>query len=312
MAVFKNNTGKVRAGWKIAVVICIFAILSAGSGITIAIIMMVRGVTYGMTEGESITSQDFFNFIMPDGNSGILLVILTLFQAGAMIFAVWLGMRVFEHKGIVSIGLNSISSRWKELLFGIILGAVSITVIFAVLIAEGSVTVSPGGGGIAGALAAGIITYVLVALNEELFSRGYCMTVLKQTGKTWIIFIVSSAIFMAMHALNPNLSVIGLVNLFLAGLLFALMYYMTRSLWMPIGYHFSWNFFQGTVFGFSVSGMGQKGLVKVRIAQENILNGGAFGPEGGILVTILIAAGVIATWKYCTTAHEKARALNET
>ena len=61
----------------------------------------------------------------------------------------------------------------------------------------------------------------------------------------------------------------------------------SKNIWMPIGYHITWNYFQGYIWGFGVSGISVNGLYKVENVTNNIINGGAFGPEGGIIVTIV-------------------------
>jgi len=84
------------------------------------------------------------------------------------------------------------------------------------------------------------------------------------------------------------------------------MFDATKSLWLPIGYHITWNYFQGNVFGFAVSGTTPNGIYGVEVAEgRNWLTGGAFGLEGGILATVLILAGFIATRLYVKWQHHK-------
>lgn len=66
---------------------------------------------------------------------------------------------------------------------------------------------------------------------------------------------------------------------------------------MPIGYHITWNYFQGCVYGLNVSGFDIQGIFSSRILNDNLLTGGAFGPEAGILTTIVIAIGFLIVWK---------------
>ena len=67
---------------------------------------------------------------------------------------------------------------------------------------------------------------------------------------------------------------------------------------MPIGYHITWNYFQGNVFGFKVSGTEVEGMLSTTYSQDNIWNGGAFGPEGGLFVTAIILIGFIVVKLY--------------
>ena len=97
---------------------------------------------------------------------------------------------------------------------------------------------------------------------------------------------------------NDAFSLIPFINIVLAGLLFGYMFIRSGSIWMPIGYHITWNYVQGNVFGFRVSGMEVQGLITTRYAQDNIINGGAFGPEGGVIDTIVILLGFLFVWWY--------------
>ena len=96
-----------------------------------------------------------------------------------------------------------------------------------------------------------------------------------------------------MHGMNPNVSILGL-NIALVGILFAYMFVATNSLWLPIGYHITWNYFQGNVFGFPVSGTTPNGIYGVEVvAGRDWLTGGAFGLEGGLMATLLILVGFV-------------------
>ena len=123
------------------------------------------------------------------------------------------------------------------------------------------------------------------------------MTVLKQTGNKWAPIIVSSIIFSVMHSLNPSMSIISYLNLFLVSLLFAYMFLKSNNLWLPIGYHITWNYFQGNIFGFQVSGLSTESLYKLNKPLNNIITGGEFGPEGGLIVTFIILIGFIYIWQ---------------
>jgi len=147
-------------------------------------------------------------------------------------------------------------------------------------------------------LLTGLILFIFVGINEEMFSRGYCMTVLKQTGNKWVVVIVSSIIFSFMHSLNPNMSFLSYINLFLFALLAAYMFIKSNNLWLSIGYHIALNYFEGNVFGFQVSGQGTSSLYTLSSPSNNIITGRSFGPEGGLVVTFIILVGFIYIWKF--------------
>jgi membrane protease YdiL (CAAX protease family) len=101
-----------------------------------------------------------------------------------------------------------------------------------------------------------------------------------------------------MHSSNSGIGMLPYINLILAGILFAYMYLKSGNLWMCIGYHITWNYFQGYVYGFKVSGMKTYGILSTSYHSGNILNGGAFGPEGGLFVTAVMLAGLLFVWYY--------------
>ena len=132
-----------------------------------------------------------------------------------------------------------------------------------------------------------LLIFVFVSFSEELLIRGYILQNFKASMNENLALILSSAIFALMHFANPNLSSIAFINLFLAGVVLGLCYLLTKNLWLPFALHFSWNFFQGSVFGFNVSGIEKIGIIEIGYQTETIWNGGGFGFEGSILCIIL-------------------------
>lgn len=133
------------------------------------------------------------------------------------------------------------------------------------------------------------------ALLEELGFRGYpFQRLLESVGPVWAI-AVFSCLFSAIHLSNPENGGLwswSFANTLLVGALFAIAFLRTRSLWLPIGIHFGWNFFQGTVFGLPVSGI-QDFSVVVRSALHgsHALTGGAYGPEDSATCAVVLLLG---------------------
>ena len=141
--------------------------------------------------------------------------------------------------------------------------------ILLVLLAAGWASVEPARSARRGLLTA-FVTYALVAFSEEVFARGWVLQVLERGRGTWAAVIGSAAIFSLLHAFNPGFGLTALLGLFLAGLLFAQAYIVTRQLWLPIALHLSWNFSEGPLFGFPVSGLPGEGLLTVSLTGPEV------------------------------------------
>jgi hypothetical protein len=111
--------------------------------------------------------------------------------------------------------------------------------------------------------------------------------------------IISSVIFAVFHGANPDADVTGIFNTALIGAVLCALYFRSGSLWMPIGFHAAWNFSLGYLYSLPVSGIPLYGILKVvEVESDSRLTGGSYGPEAGLLSTIVIAAvGIWLIWK---------------
>ncbi len=133
--------------------------------------------------------------------------------------------------------------------------------------------------------------YIIVAFVEEIIFRGYILNNLMQSMNKWWALIISSLIFAATHLGNDNVQVLSIVNIFVAGLLLGINYIYTHNLWFGIFMHFGWNFFQGSVLGYNVSGIGIEpgsSIMQQSINGPEFLTGGKFGFEGSIICPALL------------------------
>ena len=227
-------------------------------------------------------------------------VCLQLIQCICLIFFVILFWKIWDKRKLKDIGFTNIKSSWKDLCIGLLIGAISFTIVAIILLLTKSVELvnSFSQPKFSGALIIQLVIFIFVGINEELFCRGYCMTVLKQTKKSWVPIVVSSIIFSLMHSMNGGISLLAYINLFLFGISMGYLFMKTKNIWMCIGYHITWNYFQGDVFGFLVSGNSTDSIYTIKTISPNIINGGSFGPEGGLVVTILLVLTIFLIYKF--------------
>lgn len=142
----------------------------------------------------------------------------------------------------------------------------------------------------------GLVLFALTALSEEITFRGYILNNMLSSLPRWPALGVVAVLFALMHLGNAHLNPVAVVNLLAGGLLLGINYVYTRNLWFSVFFHFSWNFFQGTVLGYEVSGLGSQSIWHMERKGDDLLTGGAFGFEGSAVATGLLLLAVL----FCT------------
>ena len=137
------------------------------------------------------------------------------------------------------------------------------------------------------------IIFILVGFNEEFLFRGYHLQTITSGLNLFWGLIISSIIFGGLHLGNPNATWVSAAGIFFAGLFLAYGYIRTQQLWLSIGLHLGWNFFEGVVFGFPVSGLSIYPLMNIKVSGPVAWTGGAFGPEAGLIILPALALGAI-------------------
>lgn len=144
-----------------------------------------------------------------------------------------------------------------------------------------------------------LLFFLLVALFEEILMRGYILGRLLHTHlNKFLSLFISAALFALLHIFNPEIDILPMVNLVLAGMLLGASYLYTRNLCFPISLHLFWNWIQGPILGYQVSGNNfMSTMLKLHMPEENVLNGGAFGFEGSLICTVLmIVFTILIVW----------------
>ncbi len=143
-----------------------------------------------------------------------------------------------------------------------------------------------------------LFMFLVVAVGEEVLFRGIVFRMIDDRWGTAVGLIASALIFGFVHISNNNATVWSSLAIAVeAGLLLGAAYKWSGTLWVPIGIHWSWNYFQGPVFGFAVSGNGTQSLITPVIQGSDWLTGGSFGAEASIPAFVLgLALAIVFLW----------------
>jgi len=158
-----------------------------------------------------------------------------------------------------------------------------------------------GAGSISRTLGTSLFVFVFAGAAEELLFRGYPLQTLTRANLAWLGIFLTSVPFAAVHLNNPH-AVPGFtfINTSLAGVWLAVAYLRTRSLWLPLGLHWSWNWAQASLLGLPVSGIERIApapLLRAVNAGPDWLTGGAYGIEGGAACTIALLISTLVIWR---------------
>lgn len=133
-----------------------------------------------------------------------------------------------------------------------------------------------------------LFMFLTVGVGEEVLFRGIVFRMIDDRWGTAVGLLASALIFGFVHISNANATVWSSLAIAIeAGLLLAAAYKWSGTLWLPIGIHWSWNYFQGPIFGFAVSGNGTPSLINPVIQGSDWLTGGSFGAEASIPAFVL-------------------------
>jgi membrane protease YdiL (CAAX protease family) len=147
----------------------------------------------------------------------------------------------------------------------------------------------------------GLVLMILIAFTEEMVFRGYILNNLMESMNKWAALGVSAVLFTFAHGSNPGITFIAVINLVLAGLLLGINFIYTRNIWFAICFHFSWNFLQGPVLGYEVSGLPLQSVLQPSFQGPWWLTGGSFGMEGSFVATGLLLFSLLLLY----VAYEK-------
>lgn len=219
-----------------------------------------------------------------------------------LLLVTWICLRL-RREPLSAVGLRLDAAWSRQALAGIVFGAVQMVAVAALIGLAGGVRFGFDPGRSLGALATGAWLFLWIALLEELLFRGFVFQRLLDGIGAWPALLTIAALFALAHWGNPGMHGATLawatLDTALGAILLGLAYLRTRSLALPIGMHFGWNWMQGSVLGFDVSGLDQAGWLQPHLlARPQWLSGGAFGPEASIFAVVVDAAAIALLWRW--------------
>jgi membrane protease YdiL (CAAX protease family) len=193
------------------------------------------------------------------------------------------------------LGLHWATYAGRDLMAGMAITSLAMLGIFAVEYALGGVRVTALPQLSLPEFGIWFIGKAAASLKEEILMRSLLLSglVLALRGRRTLAILLSALAFGCIHLSNPGATPMSVLGNALGGVIYGLAFLFAGSLWLAVGLHFAWNFVQGPVLGFPVSGMAAGGLQQIHDLGPAWLTGGVYGPEAG-LVGILFRFVIIA------------------
>ena len=285
MNIFFNDFGRLRSGWRLLIFVLPFTFLAIV--MTIAIRLLYQVVS---SWGVTIPRQQY--------------VFELIFRTGLLVIALGVGYicaRKLEDLPWRSLGLTFHEGWLKDLAIGFGLGFGALAVAVAIAFKGLSFSLSNDGwGSVIVSMVGSAALLFVAALAEEAMFRGYGLQTLSRAKLAWLGVLLTSVPFGIVHLDNPNVVPgVTFANTVLAGVWMSLAYLRTRSLWFPLGIHWSWNWALGWFFGLPVSGLKivSHPLLEATDSGPKWLTGGSYGIEGGAAAMIVLAVVTIFVWR---------------
>jgi membrane protease YdiL (CAAX protease family) len=297
MHVFWNSgERRLRALWRLLAQAAMMVGLAA-----VPIVVIAEPLTALHRRGLFLRSYDH------DAYDRVINMIVGPPLTAAVVGSVVMARRWLDHGRLEDLGVRLDRSWWSGLALGLGLGTALMALVFVLEYLLGWITVTGilvsnvTGVSVAFALSFSAVKVLCVGTYEEFVSRGYQLRNLTE-GLTlrWGIAI-SSAVFAVLHVTNDNASVLSTTGLFVNSLLLATAVLVTGRLSTAIGLHIAWNFVQGAVFGFPVSGDKEgASLVGIHQGGDAVMTGGTFGPEAGLvgILASVVGVGALFCWAH--------------
>ena len=268
----------IKAGWIRATIFFVVAmVVVVLEQIVFTVILSLRGID---VQNMAVVMQSPVMILIQAVTLASVLLLMYVFRK-------WLDRRPF-----VTLGFQFGGTERLHLVIGLIWGAALIGVVFGVLLISGQIEISEWRAP-SGQMVVTLFVMIMAASQEEFITRGYMLNnYMKSINKYLALFLVS-VLFAAVHGANPNVSLVALLNIILAGLLLGIYYVHRKNLWFPVGLHIGWNFFQGVIIGSPVSGINVDSILGLKFIGNDWLTGGEFGFEASLVTSVVLLVATI-------------------
>ena len=285
---FIDPKGHLRSGWRLAIFVVAFLIC-----LQVTQSFLLFALSTALHRSSLEISGTLWSVV---ASHGALLI--------SALLVGWACQALLEELPFAALGCSVHRGWLRNLLIGSALGAASLflAALLTAITRGTRFSFDPAGFKLIGeTLFVSILVFLFAAAAEEMLFRGYVLQTLTRANIAWLGVLLTSVPFAAAHLRNPNV-VAGFtfVNTALAGVWLAVAYLRTRSLWLPFGLHWSWNWAQASLLGLPVSGiqrMAPAPLLKAMNAGPDWLTGGAYGLEGGAACTIALLISTVVIWR---------------
>ncbi|MCE9676305.1 CPBP family intramembrane metalloprotease [Paraclostridium bifermentans] len=264
----------------------------------LAYLFIKGGIATGqLIFGPILTSISKSSFFAQNQNLIIQFVQLLAFGLISSIVFIW--VLAIEGREIETLGFYK-ESWLAKYASGLLIGLLMMSTVVFILYIFGFITIETKSlqpVGIAALLNISIILigWLIQGATEEIVTRGWLMNVLGARYNITVGLILSSVFFALIHSENPGINYVAMLNIVLVGILLGLIVINTGSLWVACGIHSAWNFAQGNIFGFQVSGndVGVGSIVDLNLVGNEFITGGQFGPEAGMVCSFIILVLIV-------------------
>ncbi len=301
-----NDAGRLRSGWRLLIFTGVYVVVVTFIGLIFKLVL------------QFIPDQVAVRFL--EGTWGWVFQALLLLIPATLVG--WGCGALLEGLPRQALGWARHQGWLRDLLFGSLVGAASLVLACALAAAPGGFSFTLAATELLPAAAktlliSGLI-FILAGAAEEVLFRGYMLQTMTRAHLAWVGILLTCIFFGWVHLNNPNIPAgfplfsstylrpinklinMAFLNTALAGVWLAVAYLRTRSLWFPLGVHWSWNWMMGAVIGLPVSGIKAitpQPLMRATDQGPAWLTGGTYGIEGGAACTIILIISTIFIWR---------------